>query len=175
MKYKDALKLAMESLANDSRFVFLGYNVCYGSKGSGTLNDIPLDKCIETPLAENLMTGIAIGMSLEGYRPIVIVERHDFLLNALDSIVNHADKLEKLSREQFKAPIIIRAMVGAKIPFDMGPQHTQDFTKALREMVSFPVVELKTSKQILEEYEKVKNIDHPIIFIERKDLYEDEC
>ena len=175
MKYKEAVKQAMEDLAKDQKFIFLGYNVNYGSRGNGTLKDIPKDRCLETPLAENLMSSVAIGMSLEGFRPVVIIERHDFILNALDSIVNHADKFERLSKGQFRVPVIYRAIIGAKKPLDPGLQHTQDFTKAIREMVTFPVVELKSSRQILEEYEKAKHIDHPILFIERKDNYDDEC
>lgn len=174
MKYKDAIKQAMEMLVKDERAVFLGYNVNYGSRAYGTLSNIPKSKCLETPVAENLMAGLAIGMALEGYKPIVFFERHDFMLNALDGIVNHLDKMEKLSKGQFKVSVIIRAIVGSKEPLDPGLQHTQDFTEALKKMVSFPIVELKNSKQIMEEYKKVLELDHSVIFVERKELYEED-
>jgi pyruvate dehydrogenase E1 component beta subunit len=148
--------------------------VRYGSQAYGTLSDVDKSKCFETPLAENLMTGLAIGMSLEGFRPVLFFERHDFILNALDSIVNHLDKIESMSYGQFKTPVIIRATVGSKTPLDAGAQHTQDFTEILKKIIKFPVIELTNSSQILAEYEKAIKSDKPVLFIERKDLYDAE-
>ena len=175
MKYKDAIKQSIEELVKDERVIFLGYNINYGSRAYGTLANIPQSRCLETPLAENLMTSLATGMSLQGYRPVVFFERHDFVLVALDSIVNHIDKIEKLSHGLYQTPVIIRAVVGSNKPIDPGLQHTQDFTKTLKEIVSFPVIELKDSKQIIEEYSKVLKRNCPDMFIERKDWYEKEC
>jgi pyruvate/2-oxoglutarate/acetoin dehydrogenase E1 component len=172
MRYKEAVKQAMRNLSKDKKVLFIGYNIRYGSKGYGTFNDIEKSKLLETPLAENLMMGLAIGMSLEGYKPLVFFERHDFILNALDAIVNHLDKIEKLSHGQFKTPVIIRTVIGSKKPLNPGLQHTQDFTESLKRMIDFPIIELNKSSQIIEEYKKAINIDHPILFIEKKELYE---
>ncbi|MBS3166908.1 hypothetical protein J4403_01730 [Candidatus Woesearchaeota archaeon] len=172
MKYKDAIKQSMEELIKDDRVMFVGYNINYGSRAYGTLAGIPQSRCLETPLAENLMTSMAMGMSLQGYRPIVFFERHDFVLVALDSIINHIDKIEKLSHGQYQTPVIIRAVVGSNKPIDPGLQHTQDFTEMLKSVISFPVIELKNSKQIIEEYAKVLKTDQPTMFIERKNLYD---
>ena len=172
MKYKDALKQSMEILAQDKNTIFIGYNICHGSEAYGTLKDIPLSQRLEMPVAESLMIGLATGMSLEGYRPVVFFERHDFVLNALDGIVNHLDKIKSMSNGQYKTPVIIRAIVGAKGPLDPGPQHTQDFTKAFKEMVNFPVYEPNNAEEIIKLYENLKRKDTPAIVIEKKDLYE---
>ena len=172
MKYRDAIKQAMEALARDQRTIFLGYNVLYGSKAYGTLAGIPDDRCLETPVAENLMAGLAIGMSLAGYRPVLFYERHDFVLNALDGIVNHLDKIESMSRGQFKTPVIIRATVGGCVPLHPGPQHTQDFTQAFRSMVTFPVLDLTTPAEVQEAYRMAGQLDSPIMMVERRDLYD---
>jgi pyruvate/2-oxoglutarate/acetoin dehydrogenase E1 component len=174
MKYKDALKKSMELLSLDERVKFIGYNVKYGSRAYGTLKDIPFEKCIETPLAENLMTGLATGMSLEGFRPVLFFERHDFLLNGLDGIVNHIDKIEKMSFGEYKTPVIIRAAIGGRKPIDPGIQHIQDYTEAIGRMVSFPIIDLKKSEQIIPEYERALNMSSPIMLVERRDLYESE-
>ena len=174
MKYKDAIKQSMENLALDDRVRFLGYNVKYGSRAYGTLKDIPFEKCIETPLAENLMSSLAIGMSLEGYKPVLFFERQDFILNALDSIVNHLDKIEKMSLGEFKTPVIIRAVVGGKKPIDPGIQHSQDYTEAIRKMVSFPIFDLKLVSEIISAYDYALKINYPIMFVERRDLFEEE-
>ena len=175
MKYKDAIKQSMEMLAQDKNRVFLGYNVKFGSNAYGTLSDIPKSKLIETPVAENLMIGLATGMSLEGYLPVVFFERHDFMLDALDGIVNHLDKLESMSKGQYKTPVIIRAVIGStKEPLDAGIQHTQDFSEAFKKMIKFPIYEPKTSKEVIETYLLVKKLSTPTMVIEQKGLYDIE-
>ena len=172
MIYKEAIKKSMEMLAKDEKRIFIGYNVCFGSQGYGTLQNIPENKKIETPLAENLMMGLGIGMSLGGYLPVIFFERHDFILNALDGIVNHLDKLESLSKGQFKTPVIIRAVIGSKIPLNPGAQHTQDFTEAFRKMIKFPIYEPKNAQEVIEAYNIIKNSKKPSMIIERRDLYD---
>lgn len=164
----------MEQLSKDENTVFIGYNILYGSRAYGTLKDIPEEKCIETPVAENLMAGLAIGMALTGYRPVLFFERHDFILNALDAIVNHLDKFESLSSGQFKLPVIIRATVGAQQPLYPGPQHIQDFTNIFRTFVKFPIIDLKTSAEVLSAYAKASTMNTPIMLIERRPLYDKE-
>ena len=174
MKYKDAIIKSMEMLSKEKKVIFIGYNVNYGSRIYGTLLNIPKSKCLEVPVAENLMTGLCIGVALEGYKPILIFERHDFMLNALDAIVNHLDKIENMSDKQFKAPVIIRAIVGSKKPLYPGPQHIQDFTKLYKNILSFPVFELNNSKEILKYYVHAKSSKQPVMLIEKRDLYDKE-
>jgi pyruvate/2-oxoglutarate/acetoin dehydrogenase E1 component len=178
MKYKDAIIESMKMLSRNEKTRFLGYNVRFGSQGYGTLKEVPDEMKIETPLAENLMVGLAIGMSLEGYHPVIFFERHDFILNALDGIVNHLDKIERMSDNQFKTPVIIRAIIGGSEPIDPGAQHTQDFTKAFEEIIKFPIYSPRNSKEILEDYERAYNLvcdlGSPVMIIEKKDIYEVE-
>lgn len=174
MKYKDALKQSMEMLAQNKNTIFLGYNINFGSQAYGTLKDVPLSQRLETPVAENLMVGLAIGMALEGYRPIIFFERHDFILNSLDAIVNHLDKTEIIIDDKFDCPIIIRATVGSKKPLYPGIQHTQDFTRAFKEIINFSIYEPKTPLDILKTYEKIKDSKKPTMIIEWRDLYDKE-
>lgn len=170
--YSEAIKKSMKMLAKDDKTIFLGYNIKFGSNAYGTLKDISDEKKIETPIAENLMIGLAIGMSLEGYKPVVFFERHDFMLIALDGIVNHLDKIEQMSEGEFKTPVIIRAVIGSKKPIDAGVQHTQDFTKAFKEMIKFLIYEPKTPEEIIEVYKKAKDSNVPVMIIEEKRLYD---
>ena len=172
MKYKEALKKSMEMLAQDKDVRFIGYNISYGSRVYGSLSNIPISRCLETPVAENLMIGLATGMSLEGYKPVLFFERHDFILNALDGIVNHLDKLEVMSHNQFTPRAIIRANIGAKGMLYPGLQHIQDFSEVLKKIVSFPVISLENSEDVLREYEKAKKFDKNIMFIEKRELYD---
>ncbi len=153
LSYKDELTKAMELLAQDPLVCFMGYGVQIGGRAMGTLNNVPDDRLIETIVDENEMVGEAIGMSLDGYKPVVFFERFDFILNALDAIVNHLDKIETLSQGEFKPTMILRIVVGnSRKPLFTGKTHMQDFSVALRALVSFPVVQLQDASDIKGNY-----------------------
>jgi pyruvate/2-oxoglutarate/acetoin dehydrogenase E1 component len=159
----------MQRLANEGA-VFVGYNVRHGA-AYGSLKDVPDDQRLETPLAENLMLGLAMGMSLEGFRPVVFFERHEFIFNALDAIVNTADVLSTISDGEYSCPIIIKAVSGSIRPFYAGLTHTRDFSDAIRNLVSFPVYSPKTGPEVLAAYELAKVARGPVMVSELKSLY----
>lgn len=175
MKYKDELTQAMTTISNDKNVVFIGYNTLYGKAG-GTLSEVKESQIIESPVAENLMLGMAVGMSLEGYIPIVYFERFDFILNAMDAIVNHLDKIKNISQGEFSPAIIIRIMVGKIIkPLFAGPTHTQDFTDIMKSLLHFPVISLKDKEYIADKYKQAHNQAKQgtsTMLIEYSDLYE---
>lgn len=142
----------MTSLAADPDRLFIGYGLRHGRAG-GTLAGVPESQIIETTVAENLMVGLAIGLSLRGKKPVVYFERADFLLNALDAIVNHLDKIAHESRGEFNPAVILRIVVGNKTkPLFTGSTHTQDLSQALIKLVNFPVGCLAGGAAIEERY-----------------------
>lgn len=172
MTYKDALTRSMELLAQDPARRFLGYNVKYGGKANGTLATVPEDRLIETPVAENLVAGLACGMSLEGFKPVVWFERFDFVLNALDAIVNHLDKIKEMSRGEFDPRVIFRCNVGgSKRPLYTGATHVQDFSSELRCMVSFPVERVRTPDEVIDAYQRAAEADTSYLITEYRDSY----
>ena len=171
--YKDALTSAMTAFAQDNRARFIGYGVKEPSRGGGTFSGVPKEQCVETPVAENLMVGLGIGMALAGLKPLVYIERSDFLLNALDAIVNHLDAMQRISRGEFMPRLLLRIVVGNRDkPLFTGPTHTQDFSDAFREMVSFPVFNLENVQQVQFFYEKAlpELKYHSTALFEYKDL-----
>jgi len=173
MKYIDAVKKSMQMLAEDSKTYFIGYNVKHGS-AYGTLKDISESQRLETPLAENLMAGLAMGMSLEGFKPVLYFERHDFIYNALDALVNQLNKIEQLSQGEYTFPIIIRAVVGGIKPFYAGLTHTADLTELFKDIFSFPIYAPETSAEVIKAYKIAMVSKGPILISERKNLYEIE-
>jgi len=174
MNYKETIKRVMEELASDEKVRFIGYNLKRGSKAYGTLSNIPESRILEMPIAENLMAGMAMGMALEKYKPVLIFERHDFMLNALDSLVNHLDKISLLSKNEYTAPILIRAVVGSLNPINPGPQHDQDFSEFFKKIFHFSVYDPKNSTELESALEDGKRFEHPVMIIERRDLYNQE-
>lgn len=167
--YKDAMIIAMTELGQQGA-IFIGYNVVKGD-AMGTLKNVPLEQKLETPVAENLMSGLAIGMSFEGFLPVLYFERHDFILNALDAIVNHIDKIERISHGEYKVPVVIRAVTADAGPFYSGITHSQDFTKLLESGFSFPIDDPKEGKDVLRAFRDAVESKRPAIVIERKSRY----
>lgn len=170
ISYKEAMIKVMSELAQDDKVIFIGYNVLKGD-AMGTLKNVSNDQKLETPVAENLMCGLAIGMAFEGFRPVIYFERHDFMLVAMDAIGNHIDKIERISHGEFKVPIIIRAVEAFGGPFYSGPTHHQDFTPVLEALVDFPVIDPKTGAEILQSFRGAYKSNKPAIIIERKSRY----
>jgi len=173
MTYREALTQSMQDMAKDPATCFIGYGVKYGGKALGTLKAVSDAQLIETPVAENLMVGVAVGMALKGRKPLVFVERFDFILNAADAIVNHLDKIATISQREFNPTILIRVVTGnTRKPLYTGATHVQDFTAAFRSMVSFPVVECRTPDEVLSGYRTAfRELDqHSTMLIEYKDL-----
>ena len=169
ISYKEAMNIAMKDLSDEGA-IFIGYNVAKGD-AMGTLKGVSAEQKLEKPVAENLMSGLAIGMSFEGFLPVIYFERHDFMMVAMDAIVNHIDKIERISHGEFKVPVIIRAVTADGGPFYSGITHSQDFTEVLKAAVTFPVYDPKSGKEILEAFRNARDSKRPAIIIERKSRY----
>lgn len=168
-KYKEAVNWSMRMLA-DNGAIFVGYNVgC--SDAYGSLIDVPDDQRLETPLAENLMAGLALGMSLERFKAVLFFERHDFIYNALDILVNQADIIDFLSDGQYSFPIIIRAVAGSVKPFYAGITHTSNLEELFEKIFTFPTYAPKTAEEVISAYKIALDSRRPVLISERKELY----
>ena len=130
-----------------------------------------IDRVIDTPVSESACTGAAIGAAICGMKPIVVHPRVDFALYAMDAIVNHIDKIERISHGEYKVPVIIRAVTADAGPFYSGITHSQDFTNMLRTAVSFPVYDPVTGEDLALAFKKAQHSGRPAIIIERKSRY----
>lgn len=175
MVYKDELTKAMKLLAKEKRVIFLGQNIVYpGSIMSSSLQDIPNSKKIELPLIEDAQIGMSIGLSLEGYIPVSIYPRIDFLIIATNQLVNHLDKIEEMSCGQFRPKVIVRTAIGSTKPLYPGIQHCSDYTEGLRHMLkNIDVIKLTKSRDIVPAYKHAleRKDAKSTILIEVADLY----
>lgn len=171
MTYKDALTLAMARLAEDSRILFVGQTVVYGGQTMfPTFRDVPMEKRIELPVAEEFQMGFCTGLALEGFIPISVYPRWDFLLLAANQLVNHLDKLPLMG--DFRPKVIIRTAVGPKVPLDAGPQHTQNHTEAFRLILkTVEVLEITTADKVLGTYAYALSCPGSALVIEHLEKY----
>lgn len=157
--YKKELIKSMNYLAKDKKTLFLGQSVSFpGNSMYNTLVEVPNNQKIELPVFEEVQMGMAMGLALEGYLPVTCYPRFDFLILALNQMVNHLDKIRSMSRHEVKLKVIIRTAIGAKKPLDGGVQHTQDYTKALKLMCKeIKVVKLFDKNKIFKTFKKIKS------------------
>lgn len=151
----ELLNQAMLMLAEDPKAIFLGQNVEYdGNIMYKHLMGVPSEQRLEVPVCEDLQMGMSTGLALQGFLPISLYPRFDFLLLAANQLVNHLDKLAVCSQGQWQPKVIIRTKVGSKKPLNAGPQHTQDHTDAFSTMlVNVTVCRIRTPMGILPGYE----------------------
>jgi pyruvate/2-oxoglutarate/acetoin dehydrogenase E1 component len=158
----------MRLLSTDPRVIFIGQNVaCPGNVIFDSLDGVPMGKRLELPVVEELQMGMSIGLSLMGYVPVSIYPRMDFLLLAMNQLVNHLDKIALMSKGGYKPKVIIRTKVGSKIPLDAGLQHTQDYTEAMRSMLTtVNVVKLTDMSQAVKVYCEALKSDTSTLVVE---------
>jgi len=176
MNYKEEIKKAMQMLGEHPKTIFIGQTVEYkGSVIFGSLENVAPEKKIELPIIEDTQMGMSIGLSLEGFLPISIFPRMDFLVCALNQLMNHLDKTKEMSNGQFKPKVIIRTMVGGTEPLYPGCQHCSDYTEALKILLKeVDVVKLKRADEIMPAYKKALESDKSTLIIEIADLYNQE-
>ena len=141
MNYFESLTDAMDECAKHPKSVFIGQGVGYaGTSMTDSLCNVPSDQLLEFPVAEDLQMGFAIGLALDGWLPICIFPRWNFLLCAANQLINHLDRIPLYSAGKCKPKIIIRTCAPSTEPFDPGPQHNDDFSEPFRRMFRTIVV-----------------------------------
>ena len=123
-------------------------------------------KVLQSPISELGMVGIAAGAALAGCYPIVEIMFGDFILLAVDQIINHAAKYNLMYNNQVKCPLIIRAPMGAGRGY--GPTHSQSLEKHLCGVPGLNVIAINPYVPIKPIYESIKRSNSPTIIIENK-------
>ena len=178
MKYSDELCRAMDYLGADQRTIFLGQAVaCPGTAMTNTLKNVAREKLLELPVTEEMQMGMSTGLALTGYVPICIYPRWNFLLLAVNQIVNHLDKLPIISNGRYQPKVIIRTGIGSERPLHPQHQHVGDFTDAFRLMCQrIEVIRLDEPNQIFPAYQKAleRNDGRSTIVVEYGDYYNEK-
>ena len=166
----DALKTAMRT---DPNVIVFGEDV--GPKGGvflateGLTKEFGEERCFDTPLSEDGIVGTAIGMAVNGLKPVCEIQFQDFIFPAFDQIVSEAAKLRYRSGGQYTAPMVIRTPYGGGIRG--GHYHSQSSEAYFAHTPGLKVVIPSTphdAKGLL-----LASIDDPdpVIFLEPKALY----
>ena len=116
-------------------------------------------------------------MGLNGLIPISIFPRWNFLLLAINQLVNHVDKVRVMSNEGYDPKVIIRTGIGSEKPLHPQHQHIGDFTESIQKMcTTIEVIRLEEPEDIFPAYEKSLTRDDGMktILVEYGDFYNDK-
>ena len=177
-KYFDELSRAMTYLGEQSDTVFIGQAVEYkGTAMTNTLTQVPRDKLVEMPVNEEMQMGITNGLAIAGSVPISIFPRWNFVLCAVNQLVNHLDKYSIYTDGEYQPKAIIRTSIGSVRPLNPQIQHTGDFTEAFRHMLhTVEVIRLDEPEDIFPAYEKAytRTDGKSTILVEWGDYYSEK-
>jgi acetoin:2,6-dichlorophenolindophenol oxidoreductase subunit beta len=127
------------------------------------------DRIIDTPVSENACTGMALGASLFGYRPIVVHPRMDFLILASDSVVNQAAKWSYMFGGRTHPLLTIRAIVNRG--GEQGAQHSQALHSWYSHIPGLRVVMPATASDARDLLIASVLCDDPVLYIDDRWLY----
>jgi pyruvate/2-oxoglutarate/acetoin dehydrogenase E1 component len=166
----EALRNALEV---DDRVVVLGEDIAdpYGGAfkvTKGLTTDFP-GRVRTTPVSESAIVGVAAGLALEGYRPIVEIMFGDFIGLAFDQIANHIAKYESMYNGQVTCPVIIRTPSGGGRGY--GPTHSQSLEKHFLGIPHLKTVAASLLHDPRRSLRELLERTSPVLYVEHKLLY----
>ncbi|MHC1745263.1 MAG: alpha-ketoacid dehydrogenase subunit beta [Syntrophobacteraceae bacterium] len=174
--YRDAIAETMRhALTNHDNTILFGLGVTdhtgvFGTT-KGLLEVFGEERVFETPIAEESMTGFALGASLSGLYPIHIHIRTDFVLLAMSQLVNSIAKYRYMYGGLFEAPMLIRSIVGRS--WGQGAQHSQSLQALFAHSPGLYVVMPSSARTASATYRHaVSELRSPVVSLEHRLLYD---
>lgn len=129
----EAVNLALHrAMAEDENVLVLGEDV--GINGgvfratAGLRDTYGFKRVIDTPLAETMIAGLAVGMAAQGLKPVMEIQFLGFIYASMEHLVSHASRLRNRTRGRLSCPLVVRSPMGAGI---RAPEHHSEGTEAL--------------------------------------------
>ncbi len=173
--YRQALNNTLgEELARDPNVLLMGEEIGL-FQGSyriteGLLEEFGPRRVVDTPIAEEGFVGLAIGAAMLGLRPVVEIMTINFILVAIDQVVNHASKIHYMFGGQVRVPLVIRTPSGGT--GQLGATHSQSFENWFAYCPGLKVVAPATPYDAKGLLRAAIRDDDPVIFIESLALYD---
>lgn len=170
----EAVNMALHrAMAEDENVVMLGEDI--GTNGGVFRATVNLKdtfgsrRVMDTPLAENMIAGLAVGMATQGLKPVAEIQFMGFVFPAMEHIICHAARLRNRTRSRLSCPLVIRAPFGGGIH---APEHHSESTEAL--FAHTPGLRVVVPSSPQRAYglllSAIRNPD-PVIFLEPKRIY----
>jgi acetoin:2,6-dichlorophenolindophenol oxidoreductase subunit beta len=172
--FKDAINLALiQEMERDKTVFIYGIGVPDHKKIFGTTANLVekfgKNRCFDTPLSEDALTGMALGAALNGMRPILVHMRVDFSLLAMNQLINQISAFRYISNGAFKVPIVIRNIIGRG--WGQGSQHTKTMQSLFAHIPGLKVVMPTTIEDAKGLTAAAIRDNNPVMLMEHRWLY----
>ncbi len=174
LNYVEAIREGLDlALAQDDSVLVIGEGVpdpkAIFSSTAGLQQKYGPQRVFDMPLAENGLTGVCIGAAISGMRPVMIHQRIDFAMLAMDQIVNNAAKWHYMFDGKARVPLVIRMIVGRG--WGQGPQHSQSLQAMFASVPGLKVVMPTTAADAKGMMISAIEDNNPVVFIEHRWLH----
>jgi len=174
LTYAKALNEALrEEMRRDERVFVAGEEVAkWGGPFTvtkGLLDEFGEKRVRDTPISEQAIVGLGIGAAMAGLRPVVEIMTINFMLLAMDQIVNHMAKLRYMSGGQVNIPLVVRSPGGGGL--QMGAQHSQSLESLFVHVPGLIVIAPSTPADAKGLLKSAIRDTNPVIFIEHEAIY----
>jgi pyruvate dehydrogenase E1 component beta subunit len=164
----EILRVLDRNLQDDPKFLISGLGVTdpKGVFGTtlGLCEKYGNKRVLETPTSENAMTGVGVGLAISGFRPLMVHQRMDFFILAMDQLVNSAAKWHFMFGGQSTVPMTIRLITGRG--WGQGPTHSQNLHSWFAHIPGLKVVMPSFASEIASLLQAAIDDPNPVIFIE---------
>jgi 2-oxoisovalerate dehydrogenase E1 component beta subunit len=162
-----------DEMKSDDRIVVLGEDV--GARGGvfrvtmGFLDEFGEERVLDTPLDENLIAGISIGMAMDGLRPVAEMQFADFSFPGFNQIIQEAARIRYRSNADFTVPLVIRAPYGGGVHGAL--YHSQSVEAFYAHVPGLKVVVPSTPEDAKGMLIEAIDDPDPVMFLEHKKCY----
>ncbi len=170
----EAVRLALaRAMTDDDRVLILGEDV--GIDGGvfratdGLLARFGPDRVLDLPISESMFTGLAVGLSAQGMRPVVEYQFMGFLYPGIDQLANHASRLRNRTRGRLSCPLVVRAPYGGGV--HAPEHHSESFESMLAHVPGLRVVIPSTPARAYGLLLAAIADPDPVVFLEPKRAY----
>jgi len=165
-----------QMMAEDESVFLIGQGVkspwYVGSTCQGLLERFGPERVIDTPVSENAVTGSAVGAAIAGMRPVVVHPRMDFMMYAMDPIINEAANWHYMCGGHCSVPVVIWGIVNRG--GEQAAQHSQAFQALFAHIPGLKVIMPSTPYDVKGLMIAAIRDENPVIFIDDRWLYEQE-
>ena len=174
MTYREALRLALrEEMTRDEHVFVMGEEVGVFDGAykvtAGLMQEFGEDRVRDTPIAEEGFVGAGVGAAMLGERPVVEIMTINFLVVAMDQVVNHAAKIGAMFGGEVRCPLVIRTPNGAGN--QLTAQHSQSFDQWFASTPGLKVVSPATPADAKGLLKAAIRDDDPVLVIENLPIY----
>ena len=171
--FREAIARAIaEEMDRDPTIILMGQDIAaHGgsyAETRGLFERFGALRVRDTPVAESVTVGLAAGAAAAGLRPMALITYIDFLMIAMDPLVNYAAKLKFKSAGQLTAPMVVKATAGAK---GQGPTHAQSLDPWLMNVPGLTVLAPSTAGDAYGLLKTAMRAPGPVVYIDHKRLF----